>query len=150
MELAQTRNELAVLARPVIKVRFVIMGTYENFKRIVEERKSRYSKKKVNLVERYIDAVSLSVNKSQTSKKKICSVCGGPMGKSHYENVCSRKCSEIKLLYNFIQIPEIFAMRLLQHSKDENEISEELTKFAIRHKYDESLVKQKFKEKFQS
>lgn len=124
------------------------MGTYEDFKQIVAQRKARYAKKKVNLVERYIEIIEN--NPQTTSKKKICVVCGGSMGKSHYENVCSRKCSETKLLYNFIQIPDIFAMKLLQHSKDEKEMSEELSKFAIRHNYDVSLVKQKFKEKFQS
>lgn len=125
------------------------MSNYNDFKQIVEKRKIKNSRKRINLVARQAEQANIDIilteKTNSKSSKKSCIMCGGAMGKSQYENVCSRKCSEQKLMYNFINIPDLFAKRLIQHSKSINDIYDELDKFADRHKYSYILTIKKFK-----
>ena len=128
------------------------MSSFDDFQQIVQKRKLKYSKKKVNLVARQAEQASIDLFQVEPIKskknRKICIICGGSMGNSHYENVCSRKCSESKLMYNSISIPAIFANKLIQHSKTDIELYGEIAKFADRHQYPITLTMQKFRKLF--
>lgn len=78
------------------------------------------------------------------NKRGNCEVCGKKISSSMYEGACSRVCAQERLEYNFIRIPKQFARNLITRYKEE-EWENELTAFAIRHKYRADLVIKKFK-----
>jgi len=85
----------------------------------------------------------MSNNKRKRQNAEKCEVCGSSKILKNYVGVCSKVCLDNKLHYDNMNVPIIFVKNLFLRCPNENERTEQIVKFANKHKYDLPLLKRK-------